>query len=476
MRFRTILFWTHLLSGVIAGIIIGVMCFTGVLLAFEKELVAWAERDLRTVSEPAPGTTRLPLEEVLARVKSEQPDFRPASVTFSARTNASLLLVQGRTNAVYVNPYSGEIRADVARSLRGFMQTMIEWHRWLGATQDGRPIGKAITGAGNVAFLFLALSGLYLWWPAKWSARALRSITLFNARLRGRARDWNWHNVIGFWSAPVLIVLTATAMPISYQWAGNLIYRMTGTEPPPAGGARGGGGGGAATASSGSGTIDAPAGKPTPLPLYEVVEAAMREVPNWDQLTVRLGNASGAGSGPGGRRSERGGREEPREGRRGESAAAGNSAGVSNAIAAATAPAGPTASTPVATPQSVTISVKERDAWPRFGTIQLTIDPQSGSILRREGYVDGNLGRRVRSWTRFLHTGEALGPIGQAIAGLASLGGVVLVWTGFALTVRRFINSRRRAAARGAATAIAEEKDSTDSTAERQIPEVPSWR
>ncbi|WNZ58636.1 PepSY domain-containing protein [Myxococcus sp. MxC21-1] len=44
---------------------------------------------------------------------------------------------------------------------------------------------------------------------------------------------------------------------------------------------------------------------------------------------------------------------------------------------------------------------------------------------------------------RFLHTGEALGLLGQLVAAIASLGGVFLVYTGFALSWRRFFSRRR---------------------------------
>ena len=40
---------------------------------------------------------------------------------------------------------------------------------------------------------------------------------------------------------------------------------------------------------------------------------------------------------------------------------------------------------------------------------------------------------------RFLHTGEALGLIGQTVAGLVSLTSVIMVWTGLALAYRRLI-------------------------------------
>ena len=61
----------------------------------------------------------------------------------------------------------------------------------------------------------------------------------------GKARDFNWHNTIGFWSAIPLAVIVAGGVVISYPWATGLVYRAYGEEPPAPGGAlaaRGGGG------------------------------------------------------------------------------------------------------------------------------------------------------------------------------------------------------------------------------------------
>lgn len=57
-------------------------------------------------------------------------------------------------------------------------------------------------------------------------------------------------------------------------------------------------------------------------------------------------------------------------------------------------------------------------------------------------------GRRARSWLRFAHTGEFYGLTGQTIAGLASLGGAFLVYTGLSLALRGLAAwlKRRRAA------------------------------
>jgi uncharacterized iron-regulated membrane protein len=333
---------------------------------------------------------------------------------------------------------------------------MNSWHRWLGQDGEHRNFARAVTGACNFAFLALGITGLYLWWPRAWSARAVRAIALFNFRLRGKARDFNWHNVIGLWSAPVLIVLTATALPMSYTWASDLIYRLTGTEAPAPGGGGSGGPGGAIAPPV---ALPKPPDDARPLGYDALLAAAQKEVPHWDQMTLRLNGAtSGRGRGGGGaglvgadgRGGGRGGREAGTPGERGAGGQAGEGRGRGRGIGEAGANAGAASianatqggSGASAQPQPVTIALRESGSWPRTATTTFTLDPYTGAVLRRDGFADQNLGRQIRSWTRFLHTGEALGPLGQLVAGLASLGGCVLMYTGFALAWRRFLGRR----------------------------------
>jgi uncharacterized iron-regulated membrane protein len=373
---RQAIFWTHLVVGISAGIVIAVMCFTGVALAFEKEIIAWADRNVRAVA-PTQNAPAMTVNEAFAKVSSAQPNVKPNTLTISTDPTIGLLVAAGRTNAFYLNQYTGTVSEPASPRTRAFMTSMIEWHRFLTLQGDNRPRGKMITGACNFAFLFLAASGVYLWWPRKWSQTALRGILLFNRQLTGKARDWNWHNVIGFWSAPVLIVPTATALPISYKWAGDAIYKLTRTEPPAQGA------GPSARASAKESNPNDRASLEPSLSISAILQTVRTEVPSASQITIRAG-----ARGP------------------------------------------------------LVVSVKEQNARPRFSTIQLTLDPKTSAVTKRETYADFNAGRKVRSWTRFLHTGEALGPVGQFVAGLASLGGLILVWTGFALAIRRFFGRK----------------------------------
>jgi uncharacterized iron-regulated membrane protein len=408
MNFRTVLFWIHLVAGLISGLSIGIMCFTGTVLAFEKELVAWSERDARLVAAPAPGTPRLSFEAMQAKLREAQPDLRPGSIVVQNDPRAAVSFSAGRGGGFYVNPYTGEVRAPRSKAMADFMHTMVDWHRFLGFHGEvSRPRGKLVNGICNLAFFVLAVTGLWLWMPRSWSWRALRPVIWFRQNSSGKARDFNWHNAIGFWSAPILIVLTLTAVPISFRWGGTLIYTLTGTEAPA--------GGSAGPSAFGGPPVDVPPPPPGAKPLgrdalFAAVQAA---VPEWRTITLRTGGPSG-GRGP----------RQPQPAATAESAERRTPEGSSRA-----------GSTAAAAPS---FTVREKASWPRTASTTVVLDPYTGAVLRRTGYADLNAAQQVRSWTRFLHTGEAVGPLGQFFAGLASLGGVFLVYTGFALSWRRF--------------------------------------
>ncbi len=67
----------------------------------------------------------------------------------------------------------------------------------------------------------------------------------------------------------------------------------------------------------------------------------------------------------------------------------------------------------------------------------LTVDRATATVAKAELFENLSAGRRLRSWLRFAHTGEIYGLTGQTIAGLATAGGAVLVYTGIALALRR---------------------------------------
>jgi len=212
----------------VAGVVIFIMCVTGALLAFERQTIEWSERDARYV--PVGGEQKLGAAEVLAKVTESRPEANPSSIAIKNQPGAAWEISLGRDGILFADPYTGAIIGESNKKVRNVMSTIREWHRYVALSGDQRHVGKAITGVGNLLFLFLAVSGLYIWFPRNLAWKALRPVIWFRGGQRGKARNFNWHNTIGFWTSLLLIVFTLTATVISYRWASNLLYTLTGNE------------------------------------------------------------------------------------------------------------------------------------------------------------------------------------------------------------------------------------------------------
>lgn len=198
--FRKAIFWTHLACGVVAGLVILMMSVTGVLLTYERQMLDWAER--RAVGAPEDDAPRLPAGALLEAARHQEPAFEPSSLTLAADPRMPAVLSAGRGNARLLDPYTGAILGDGEGGLHAFFDAVRGWHRWFNVEGEGRDAARAVTNACNLAFLFLVLSGAWLWLPPAFGRAALRVRFWFNPKARGgKARDYNWHHVFGIWSA-----------------------------------------------------------------------------------------------------------------------------------------------------------------------------------------------------------------------------------------------------------------------------------
>jgi uncharacterized iron-regulated membrane protein len=410
MKLRTLIFWPHLIAGITAGIVILVMSVTGVLLTYERQMIAWSDSGYRS-TVPASGGDRLPVETLLQTIRKQHPNVAPTAVTFGSAPDApATVAVPQRT--LYFDAYSGQLLGEGAQGMRRFMSETRAWHRWLAVEGDGRPVARFITGWSNFLFLFIVVSGFYLWFPRKWTWNHVRSVLLFSRNSTSKARDFNWHNVIGVWSAIPLAIVVASALPISFPWANAMVYRAVGEEPPVQ---RGREGGGARGREGVGGGREGRAGGPE----------------------ARAGGGEArAGREGGGRREER---------------AAPTLDGLNTLWARAAQQVEGWRTINVRVPESdrapVVFAIDKGDGGQPQHRSTLTLDRATGEVVTYESFESQSLGRRLRSISRFAHTGEVLGIPGQTIAGLATAGSVVLVWTGLALAWRRWRAWMKRRAA-----------------------------
>jgi uncharacterized iron-regulated membrane protein len=370
--FRRILFWTHLACGVVAGLFILLMSVTGVMLTYEQQIVESAGR--RNHVLVAEGTPRLTLDDLARAARTAAGENPRASLVISAEPGAPVAVSAGRETAALLNPFTGEAIIDAAAGTRGFLGTMENWHRWMGG--DPRSLRAGLLDYANLLFLFITVSGLYLWLPAVWRWRTVRGVLWFQRRyINAKVRDFNWHHVFGAWMLVPLFVIALSGVVISFPWASNAVYAAFGEKPPQRGGPPAGPG---AAAGAAGVAADQPRAS-----LQQLFDNAVAQVPDWQRATLPL--------------SVRGPRAE------------------------------------------IAVELRSEERRPPRRTVVLDAHQGNVLEVQGANAAPASAGQKARIWFRFAHTGEQYGMVGQTIAGLASLAACFLVYTGFALAWRRLI-------------------------------------
>ena len=378
--FRKTLFWMHLSCGVTAGLLILVLSVTGVLLTYEKQLVAVAAQSNRLSGAQA--GVRLSADQIADIARAKAPAGARASLVFDLDPRVPVKLTLGREGEILLDPYTGGVIPDAAAGSRSFFRTVENWHRWLAG--DPRSTRANLIDIANLLFVFIVASGIYLWLPAVWRWRTLKGLVLFRTRyINGKLRDFSWHHVFGVWALLPLLLICVSGVVISYPWASDLVYAAFGEKAPQR---RGPDGPGEGSARSTPQPARDPDTAQSPGATRETLLAAARaQVPDWQRLTLPLTAHDG-----------------------------------SIDIAAEL-------QSDAARPPRRTVTLNVADA------ALLRLSPPPGAAAPQSP------GQRARVWFRFVHTGEQYGFVGQTVAGLASLAACFLVYTGLALAFRRLI-------------------------------------
>lgn len=224
----------HLYLSLPFGLLITLICFSGAMLVFEKEICAITHRDKFYVEQRSEGP--LSLDTLKARVERTLPKGRTVTgITIFGEAGRSyqMSLSQPRKASLYVDPYTGEVLASGGRT--PFFQTMFRLHRWLlgpAKNEDGSiGWGKCLVGISTLVFVAVILSGLFLWWPKK-RKKLTRSLRIPIAHglhpfLRGL------HVAGGVYATLLLLAMALTGLTWSFGWYRTAFYALFGCDTKP---------------------------------------------------------------------------------------------------------------------------------------------------------------------------------------------------------------------------------------------------
>ncbi|MBM6993945.1 MAG: PepSY domain-containing protein [Prevotella sp.] len=223
---RRILKWLHLWLGILSGIVVVIVCLTGGLYVFKDELTAIGE-PWRTVH--AENRPFLKPVEMVGRAKRVMGDASPSAITYGKRDEAVWVdyfqTVDGGSAKVFLNPYSGQV-LHVTRHAPGdfqFFNFILQGHLRLWLPE---PWGRQVVGYGILLFLITLLTGLFLWYPKRWSKKSVKSHFTVHRPFKFQRLMYDLHSVVGFYVLLPLIVASFTGLIFALDWVAKSTYYM----------------------------------------------------------------------------------------------------------------------------------------------------------------------------------------------------------------------------------------------------------
>jgi uncharacterized iron-regulated membrane protein len=265
---RRVLFWTHLGAGVLISCLVLFFATTGALLAYERPILHFADKRFYATGAVLGNAVPMPLD-ALAAVPAPV-----EMVTVYRDPNLPVEMLTARRTVYLSNRYSGEVQGPVSPRLRAFFAEVTALHRWFGLSNASHATATAVKGAAALLFLFLI--------PRHWSRTSVRTSIVPRLDAHGRARNYNWHKVAGFWTALPLAVIVGTGVIMAYPWANALLFRLA-RSPVPVRNAENGNPG-----RRGKGV------HALPTRLDEAFAEATRGVGDWQSATLRVPAGNGA--------------------------------------------------------------------------------------------------------------------------------------------------------------------------------------
>ncbi|THU37241.1 PepSY domain-containing protein [Niastella caeni] len=224
MTIKKIIGKVHLWLGFTSGIIVFIIAVTGCLYAFQAEITNMTTSSFRKVAPQ--NAAFLPPTQVKEIVEKQLPGKHVHSVQYGAKDEALVATFYSAEPEyyylIYVNPYSGEVLR-VKNMDRDFFRIVLMGHYYLWLPDE---IGQRIVIYATIIFVLMMITGLILWWPRNKAAAKQRFSIKWNAAWR--RKNYDLHNVLGFYMTWVVIFMAITGLVFGWQLLANAIYKGAG--------------------------------------------------------------------------------------------------------------------------------------------------------------------------------------------------------------------------------------------------------
>jgi uncharacterized iron-regulated membrane protein len=229
MKLKKIIGFVHLWLGLLSGLVVFIIAVTGCLYVFKTEIENLTQPYRRVTAQHSP---LLPPSVIQLAAQKALPGKRIHSVEYGSATSAARATFYSYQPAyhymVYINPYNAAL-LQVKDMNSDFFHLVLKGHYYLWLLAK---VGKAVTSVATLIFLVLLVTGIVLWWPK--TRHAIGQGFAMKWKAGWRRRNYDLHNVLGFYTTWVAIFIVVTGLVWGFQWFAAAVYWTTSGGKSPA--------------------------------------------------------------------------------------------------------------------------------------------------------------------------------------------------------------------------------------------------
>lgn len=211
--------------GLISGVIMFIVCITACIFAFNEEIQDLLYPPVQVSRQAKPV---IPPSRIRMIVEEHFPGEPVTMVTYKKGRAITVIAKKWDDNPMFLflNPYSGKVLEQriMLNNTTKFFYFIEEGHRTLWLPWE---TGRLVVNYGTLIFVFLLITGLIWWYPKKWNKSTRDKSFKIKWTAKWKRVNIDLHNVLGFYSLILLLILSLTGMIYGLKWFSKGLYWST---------------------------------------------------------------------------------------------------------------------------------------------------------------------------------------------------------------------------------------------------------
>lgn len=228
MKFKKQIGKVHLWLGLSTGLVVFIISITGCFYAFQKEILD-ATEDFRYSQVEDKAVLPPSVFEKISKAKYPEYHLHAINYPGEGRSVETIYYAFEPVEyyfSVYHNPYTGAI-IETKDHEASFFHWILDGHYYLWLPPE---IGQPVTSYSTLLFLLMVISGIVLWWPKNKAAAKQRFWFRWKDSTKWRRKNYDLHNIIGFYTCVFAVILATTGIVFGIQWFAYVYYKSIGGE------------------------------------------------------------------------------------------------------------------------------------------------------------------------------------------------------------------------------------------------------